>query len=72
MSSRSRLWRHLTNATIDGQSICIARIQIQHPFAATYPVSENITVEWVTEFATANIKDFEDFGFKRVWNPLKA
>jgi toxin-antitoxin system PIN domain toxin len=23
----------------------------------------------VTEFATANVKDFEDFGFERVWNP---
>jgi uncharacterized protein len=24
----------------------------------------------VVEFATANVKDFEDLGFKRVWNPL--
>jgi uncharacterized protein len=24
----------------------------------------------VTEFATANVKDFKDMGFKRVWNPL--
>lgn len=24
----------------------------------------------VTEFATANVKDFESFGFARVWNPL--
>lgn len=24
----------------------------------------------VTEFATANVKDFEGFGFARVWNPL--
>lgn len=24
----------------------------------------------VTEFASANVKDFEGFGFKRVWNPL--
>lgn len=24
----------------------------------------------VTEFATANEKDFRDFGFKKVWNPL--
>ncbi len=24
----------------------------------------------VTEFATVNEKDFRDFGFKRVWNPL--
>jgi len=26
----------------------------------------------VTEFATANVKDFEGFGFARVWNPLAA
>lgn len=24
----------------------------------------------VTEFATTNVKDFQDFGFSRVWNPL--
>jgi len=24
----------------------------------------------VAEFATANMKDFEGFGFKRVWNPV--
>ncbi len=26
----------------------------------------------VTDFATANTKDFADFGFRRVWNPLTA
>ncbi|MBN9693769.1 MAG: VapC toxin family PIN domain ribonuclease [Verrucomicrobia bacterium] len=26
----------------------------------------------VTEFATANVKDFEGFGFKKVWNPVSA
>ena len=26
----------------------------------------------VTEFATANVKDFEGLGFRRVWNPLKT
>jgi uncharacterized protein len=24
----------------------------------------------VTEFATANVKDFEGFGFEKVWNPI--
>jgi predicted nucleic acid-binding protein len=24
----------------------------------------------VTQFATANVKDFEDLGFEKVWNPL--
>ncbi len=26
----------------------------------------------VTDFATANVKDFASFGFDRVWNPLSA
>lgn len=26
----------------------------------------------VTEFATANVKDFEALGFEKVWNPVKA
>jgi hypothetical protein len=26
----------------------------------------------VTEFATSNVKDFEAFGFAKVWNPLTA
>jgi len=26
----------------------------------------------VTEFATANVRDFEGFGFARVWNPLTS
>ena len=25
----------------------------------------------VTEFATVNVKDFEDFGFTRVWDPIE-
>lgn len=29
-----------------------------------------MTAQGVTEFATANVKDFEGFGFRRVWNPL--
>ena len=26
----------------------------------------------VTEFATANVRDFEGLGLGRVWNPLKG
>lgn len=29
-------------------------------------------VQGVTEFATANVKDFEGIGFKRVWCPIGA
>ena len=26
----------------------------------------------VTEFATANVKDYEGFGFRKVWNPIAS
>ncbi len=29
-----------------------------------------MTAQGVTDFATANVKDFEGLGFRRVWNPL--
>lgn len=29
-----------------------------------------MTAQGVTEFATVNTKDYEGFGFRRVWNPL--
>ena len=31
----------------------------------------NLRAHGVTAFATANVKDFRDFGFRRVWNPLE-
>jgi predicted nucleic acid-binding protein len=30
----------------------------------------SLVQQGVTEFATVNVKDFEGFGFARVWNPL--
>ena len=30
----------------------------------------SLVAQGVTEFATANLKDFERIGFRRVWNPL--
>lgn len=32
----------------------------------------SLTAFGVTDFATLNLKDFQNFGFKRVWNPLAA
>lgn len=29
-----------------------------------------MTAQGVTEFATANVKDFDGLGFRKVWNPL--
>jgi len=31
-----------------------------------------MTAQGVTEFATANVKDFEGLGFRKVWNPLST
>ncbi len=31
-----------------------------------------MAAQGVTEFATANVKDYEGLGFRRVWNPLKS
>ncbi len=33
-------------------------------------LAKTLQAHGVTEFATANLKDFENLGFKRVWNPL--
>jgi len=29
-----------------------------------------MTAQGVTEFGTANVKDYEGFGFRKVWNPI--
>lgn len=38
--------------------------------AYDWRVALTLTQQGVTEFATVNTKDFQDFGFTRVWNPL--
>jgi len=41
-------------------------------FRRLYDCRSAITMiaQGVTDFATANVKDFKDAGFRRVWNPL--
>jgi hypothetical protein len=39
-------WRHATNAAFDNTSVRVARVQIRYTFAAIYPNSEAIRVEW--------------------------
>ena len=50
------------------------RIAAQENFAIKkiYDVRLAKTLQYhgVDEFATANVKDFQNLGFKRVWNPL--
>jgi len=42
-------------------------------FRRLYDVRTALTMidQGVTELATANVKDFQQLGFRRVWNPLK-
>lgn len=46
----------------------------QHHFARRrifdLRLAKTLQCHGVTHFATANIKDFENFGFHKVWNPL--
>jgi hypothetical protein len=54
---------------------------IKVPLAELHALARRRAYDWraalsmlrqgVTEFATVNVKDFEGFGFARVWNPLK-
>lgn len=39
-----------------------------------YDVRLALTLRYhgITEFATANVRDFDGFGFTRVWNPLES
>lgn len=53
-------WRHLTNAAVDGQSVRVARIQIQHTFSVSYPASETITVEWGGTARTQSVLTLTD------------
>ena len=31
-----------------------------------------MSAQGVTEFATVNVKDYEGFGFRKVWNPVRS
>lgn len=38
--------------------------------AYDWRIALSLLQQGVTEFATVNLKDYQSFGFKRVWNPL--
>ena len=54
----SRLWELASHADFPYKRIYDARLAL------------TLRHHGVTEFATRNVKDFQGFGFKRVWNPL--
>lgn len=39
-------WRHRANASLDGTSVRVARIQFEHAFDAAYPANESVVVAW--------------------------
>ncbi|GEM_PF-848761 len=41
-------WRHLTDPTLDGASVRVARIQFRNTFTGGFPAIETVTVEWGT------------------------
>jgi len=64
-------WRLIENADIMENVWTIAK---QENFARRQIIDARLALtlksHGVTEIATANTKDFENFGFNRVWNPL--
>jgi len=44
--------------------------QFAHRRACDWRAALCLLQQGVTEFATVNVKDFEGFGFAKVWNPL--
>ncbi len=54
------LWQWATSTTAGFRRLIDARLAL------------TLLHHGVSEFATANTKDFEAFGFTRVWNPLVA
>ena len=52
------LWHKARSATFAFRRLCDTRSAL------------TMTAQGMTEFATVNTKDFEELGFRRVWNPL--
>ena len=53
-------WRHITQPSLDGTSVRVARVQIQHAFTARYPGFEEVTVEWGATARTQNVAVMQD------------
>ncbi|TLD68651.1 PIN domain-containing protein [Phragmitibacter flavus] len=52
------LWKHAKSKSFAFRRLYDARCAL------------TMIAQGVTEFATANVKDFQNLGFQRVWNPL--
>ncbi len=70
---RNKNWLLVENAPVMDE---VWQSASQHDFAIRRIIDARLALTLrhygVTEFATANAKDFEGFGFSRVWNPLES
>ncbi len=65
-------WRIVDYVSDVAESLWVQAAKPGFAFRKIYDARIALTLRHhgVTEFATRNIKDFQGFGFKRVWNPL--
>ena len=62
-------WRHRSSASIDGQSVRVALVQISYTFAAGFPASEPITVQWGGAARTLNASSVDP---RSAWHQVTA
>ncbi len=48
-------WRHVTNTSLDGASVRVARIQFNYTFSVSYPNAEDVTLEWGQNNRTSSL-----------------
>lgn len=72
MLRRHRTWRMVDYVPPVADSLWIEAAKPGFAFRKIYDARIALTLRHhgVTELATRNIRDFQGFGFKRVWNPL--
>ena len=63
-------WRHVNTAALDNTSVRVARLQIRYSFAAPYPDSEAIRVEWGYRDRSQPVATLENP--RNGWQPVTA
>ncbi len=63
-------WRHATNTALDNTSVRVARVQIRYAFAAGYPNSEAIRVEWGYRDRVQSVATLENP--RNGWQPVTS
>ncbi len=63
-------WRHLYDASIDGASVRVARVQFRNTFAAGFPTSETVTLEWGVAARAQSLPALTDP--RTAWHPVTS